>query len=146
MAMDPFTSKPNIPWSDGKAFAFTIFDDPDFQTVQRGAPVYSLLADLGFHTTRGVFPGTTATPTQDRIFTCHDPQHLEWLQSLQDGKLHPEFRRLMERLSRKHGWFVPVSTLLDHIGRHRGPVTINPEQRRILERRWLTHKIRFGTA
>ncbi|MEO8429923.1 MAG: hypothetical protein ABI592_00330 [Acidobacteriota bacterium] len=33
--------------------------------------------------------------------------------------LHPEFRRLMTRMSRLPGWFVPASTLLDHLGEQR---------------------------
>jgi hypothetical protein len=32
-----------------------------------------------------------------------------------DGRLAPTFRRLMTRLAAKPGWFVPVSTLLDHL-------------------------------
>ena len=43
-------------WPHGKQFAFTIFDDPDSQTLDAGRNVYSLLGDLGFKTTRGVWP------------------------------------------------------------------------------------------
>jgi hypothetical protein len=64
----------------------------------------------------------------------------------EQGKLHPRFRALMERLSRKNGWFVPVSTLLDYVLLARGPVTISARERAALERKWLFHKIRFGTA
>src|SRR5262249_16748538 len=32
----------------------------------------------------------------------------------QNGQLQHRFRALMERLSRKNGWFVPVTMLLDH--------------------------------
>ena len=38
----------------------------------------------------------------------------------QDGQLNLKFKRLMQRLSRKNGWFVPVSTLLDYIQQERG--------------------------
>jgi hypothetical protein len=61
------------------------------------------------------------------------------------GRLNPRFRSLVERLSAKKGWFVPVSTLLDHL-RTKNPMrVITDARRRQLERRWLLHKVRFGT-
>jgi hypothetical protein len=307
-----------IRWPDGKGFSFTVFDDPDFQTVERGRPVYDFLASLGFRTTRGVFPGLESTPPSVQSITCNDRAYLEWVLSLKElgfemgwhgaapgtstrestieglerfrrlfdgwpktgsqhyeckenmywgderlssaglrlaynlltrwrnhnvfhghvpghpnfwsdlcreriryvrnfvfadintladcpfmpyrdparpdvnlwyastdghnaetfvrvlseknqdrleaeggscimythfayqffrnGQLHKDFCRLMERLSKKNGWFVPVGTLLDHIGNQRGAVMLTQRQRSELERRWLIHKIRFGTA
>jgi hypothetical protein len=58
-----------------------------------------------------------------------------------DGRLNPRFRTLMERLSRKGGWFVPVTTLLDHIRQVRGDHVITPGERRRLERRWLRDQL-----
>ncbi len=43
-------------WPDGKKFAFTVFDDPDAQTEADSREVYSLLYDLGFATTKAVWP------------------------------------------------------------------------------------------
>jgi hypothetical protein len=57
-------------------------------------------------------------------------------------QLHPRFRELMTRLSRKNGWFVPVSTLLDHIRATRGPHTLTDAERRVLERRWMLDQAR----
>jgi hypothetical protein len=62
------------------------------------------------------------------------------------GALNRRFRELMERLSRKNGWFVPVGTLLDYLLEKRGPVEITPAQRTALEWRWLLHKVRYRTA
>jgi hypothetical protein len=62
------------------------------------------------------------------------------------GRLNPAFTGLMERLSRKNGWFVPVGTLLDYIRSQRGEHTITAGQRAELERRWIWHKARYGTA
>lgn len=307
-----------IRWPYGKQFAFTVFDDPDFQTYELGCPIYDFLGELGFRTTRGVFPGVETTPSEQQALTCADPRLLEWLlslrgqgfemgwhgaspgtsrraqtaeglerfrhffggfpltssqhyecqenlywgaqrlsspthqliyniltrwrnqnaffgdspqhelywsdmckerirfvrnfvfaetntfracpfmpyhdlarpdvnlwysstdghnaetftkalseknqdrleaeggaciiyahfayQFLQNGALDTEFRRLMNRLSRKNGWFVPVGTLLGYIAQQRDPVVITSAQRRALERRWLIHKVRFGTA
>ncbi|MEK6246653.1 MAG: hypothetical protein N2C12_00645, partial [Planctomycetales bacterium] len=41
---------------DGKQFAFTIVDDTDNGTVQNLAPVYELLTELGFRSTKTVWP------------------------------------------------------------------------------------------
>jgi len=61
-----------------------------------------------------------------------------------DGQLDARFRELTERLARRNGWFVPVTTLLDHLVERRGLTTITDAQRRALERRWLRSKIRVG--
>ncbi len=63
-----------------------------------------------------------------------------------DGRLDPEFRQRMERLSRKNGWFVPVSQLLDFLLNRNGAHTITDAERNRLERRWLMSKLRTGTS
>jgi hypothetical protein len=306
-----------VRWPDGKKFAFTIFDDPDFQTPTSGRPVYEFLTDIGIRSTKGVWPGHSGILPDNRWGTCMDPTYLEWILELQhrgfeigwhgsspktssreesreglqrfchlfghspqtmsqhydclenvywgdgrlsgpihrslyhlltkgrnnkftgnirdkpnywsdlcsenvkyvrnfvysdintlakcplmpyhdpdrpdvnywyasseganlysfnrmisernqdrleadggacimythfaygfvqDGKLDPRFRSLMERLSKKNGWFVPVARLLDWLMEQNGPITIDASQRRVLERHWLLDKIRFGSA
>jgi hypothetical protein len=63
---------------------------------------------------------------------------------VEDGRLDPRFERLMRRLSAKDGWFVPVTTLLDHLLEAQGRHVITAAERRTLERRWLAHKLRVG--
>ena len=91
MVTDRFISEPNrdwrppeVTWPDGKTFAFAVFDDPDFQTVERGRPVYDFLSGLGFRTTRGIFPGLKLTPASYYSVTCNDPAHLQWVLSLKE--------------------------------------------------------------
>lgn len=77
---------PRPAWPEGKSFTFTVFDDPDFQTLNAGSVVYAFLRDLGFRTTRGVW--TIPGPTGDANFgvTCADKGVLPWLTGLQrDG-------------------------------------------------------------
>jgi hypothetical protein len=62
------------------------------------------------------------------------------------GSLNKSFRDLMTRLSKKNGWFVPVSTLLDYLRLQRGEVVLNDQQRDQLERRWLWEKFFRGTS
>ena len=61
-----------------------------------------------------------------------------------DGRIDPRFERLMRRLGAKDGWFVPVTTLLDHLLETNGGHVISGAERRSLERRWLVHKLRVG--
>ena len=65
---------------------------------------------------------------------------------VRDGKLTPEFRRAMERLAKKNGWFVPVSTLLDFLAEQNGVTTLTPAVRRRIETRWLWEKLYRGTS
>ena len=44
------------------------------------------------------------------------------------------------------GWFVPVSTLLDHITAQRGEHVLTPRERAALENKWLWHKLRHGES
>jgi len=52
----------------------------------------------------------------------------------------------MERLSKKNGWFVPVSTLLDFLKKEIKAQEINPKQRRALEWKWLFDKLILGST
>jgi hypothetical protein len=312
----PARNPPRIEWPGRKAFAFTIFDDPDAQTRDTGRRVYAFLADLGFRTTRGVWPGPIVRQPNSSGETCQNPEYLQhtielqrlgfevgyhnttahsstrpeiaagldafrsyfghdpsamanhynaeaiywgrarvtppirgiytaatlgrtngvhfgeveghpsfwgdlcrdrieycrnfvyadvntlaacpwmpyhdparpfvkaWYSSsegsnvirlidmlseanqdrledeggaciiythfghgyVENGKLHSRFKELMLRLSRKNGWFVPVSTLLDHLRRLRPEHTITDRQRQTLERRWLLGKLLRGTS
>ncbi|HEX4748786.1 MAG TPA: hypothetical protein VH302_04525 [Bryobacteraceae bacterium] len=63
-----------------------------------------------------------------------------------DDNLDPRFRQLMERLSRKNGWFVPLTTVLDHLVQHHGIHTITPGERSRLEWKWLANKCFRGTS
>ena len=74
-----------IPWPHGKRFAFTVFDDTDSATLENVSPVYALLRDLGFRTTKSVWPiagdrGKAFLPGD----TCADADYREWLLSIHD--------------------------------------------------------------
>ncbi len=76
-------ASPRMTWPDGRAFAFTIFDDADHQTIQNGRPVYELLAEHGLRTTKSVWPlGGTQAPRIGGA-TCADPEHAAWCLDLQ---------------------------------------------------------------
>jgi hypothetical protein len=65
---------------------------------------------------------------------------------VRNGQLNPEFRRLMERIAKKPGWFVPVSTLLEFLKAKNGTTVLDGRVRRSLETRWLWEKLFRGTS
>jgi hypothetical protein len=92
-------------WPHGKSFAFSIFDDPDSQTVEAGREVYALLTDLGFRTTKGIWPIRGAGQPSDHGATCAEPEYRAWVQDLQrkgfeiglhNATLHTSDRRQTE--------------------------------------------------
>jgi hypothetical protein len=64
----------------------------------------------------------------------------------ESGQLNARFQMLMDRLSRKNGWFVPVGTLLDYIKQQRGSHVLTDQERNQLERSWLRHKLQVGRS
>lgn len=64
---------------------------------------------------------------------------------MQDGSLNPRFETLMRRLAALPGWFVPVSTMLDHL-REQDGWRPQPSVKEIsrLQRRWLRARMIHG--
>lgn len=62
----------------------------------------------------------------------------------ENGNINSRFKFLIKRLSKKNGWFVPVSTLLDYLLAVKGHHSITDKERNRMERKWLLHKIRVG--
>ena len=75
---------PKIAWPEGKQFAFTIFDDPDFDTLENVATMYSFLSDIGLRTTKAVWPLRGCGTPKIGGATCEDKQYLKQIVSLQD--------------------------------------------------------------
>lgn len=50
------SKRPSVSFPGGKQFAFTIFDDTDVATLEYIRPIYELLEQLGFRTTKSVWP------------------------------------------------------------------------------------------
>jgi hypothetical protein len=74
----------NTQWPDGKCFAFTIFDDTDWATVENVKPVYDLLTELGIRTTKSVWVFPARGRSVNGGATCEDKDYLRWVLSLQD--------------------------------------------------------------
>jgi len=65
---------------------------------------------------------------------------------VEKGRLREDFKAVIADVSRRNGWFVPVANLLDYLRASRPQPDLTAAQRGALERRWLAHKVRFGTA
>jgi hypothetical protein len=76
--------RPRIAWPGGKAFAFTVFDDPDDQTLDNGRPVYDFLGERGFRTTKAVWPLPGREHSRHEGTTCDDPAYRTWVRRLKD--------------------------------------------------------------
>ncbi len=72
-----------IEWPEGKSFAFTIFDDTDYQTATNVAPVYNFLSDIGLQTTKSVWPLLGKGVSRIGGTTCDDPAYRAWAVDLQ---------------------------------------------------------------
>jgi len=73
-----------IIWPDGKLFAFSVFDDTDWETVENVGPVYSFLRDKGIFTTKSVWPIRGSQKPYIGGDTCDDPEYLSWVKRLQN--------------------------------------------------------------
>ena len=62
-----------------------------------------------------------------------------------NGRCDLRTTQLLERLARRRGWFVPVSTLLDHLQQERGEHEISPAEFSAMERRWALDTLVTGT-
>jgi hypothetical protein len=65
---------------------------------------------------------------------------------VEDGRLKPEFVRLMTRLAAKGGWYVPTHVMLDYLVERRGTCVLPKDARDRLEWRWLGEKLFRGTS
>ncbi len=75
----------NIKWPNNHEFAFTVFDDTDFATLQNIKPIYSFLMDIGLKTTKSVWPlKSNVLKPHISGTTCADNDYLKWVQDIQE--------------------------------------------------------------
>ncbi len=73
----------HVRWPDGKAFAFTIFDDTDNATYKNVPPVYELLDGLGLRTTKSVWAVGGSGSARIGGQTCENADYRAWTLELQ---------------------------------------------------------------
>jgi hypothetical protein len=72
----------NVTWPNSHKFAFTVFDDTDWATIDNVKPVYDLLNGLGIRITKSVWVYEGGELPTNTGATCEDPAYVEWLYSL----------------------------------------------------------------
>ncbi len=90
-----------VRWPGGKAFAFTVFDDPDGQPLEVGREVYAFLADLGFRTTKGIWPIWGDQPRSDIGGSCDDPDYRDWCLALAEQGFEMGFHNATQYTSER---------------------------------------------
>lgn len=69
-------------WPEQKSFAFTVFDDTDWETVDNVGPVYAFLQEHGFRTTKSIWPNAVSRQPYIGGDTGANPAYLAWVKSL----------------------------------------------------------------
>lgn len=76
--------RPAVQFPGGKQFAFSIFDDTDVATLESIRPLYELLDQLGFRTTKSVWPLTyRGRSDYEGSDTLEDPAYASYVRHLQ---------------------------------------------------------------
>jgi len=94
-----------INFPDGNKFAFTIFDDTDYATIEKIKPIYDLLAELKIITTKSVwvFPSQNRKNQYYSSQTLSDPEYLFFIKQLQKSGFEIAFHNAsMESSDRKN--------------------------------------------
>lgn len=79
------TRWPPASFPGGKQFAFSIFDDTDDATLEYIRPIYELLDQLGFRTTKSVWPLPYEGPSDyEGSDTLDDPEYANFMRHLQE--------------------------------------------------------------
>jgi len=81
--MSTYPQKSGLDWPEDKQFAFTIVDDTDRSTVANVSAVYEFLHDLGFATTKTVWPMEPVTQPRTGGQSLEDREYRDWILELQ---------------------------------------------------------------
>lgn len=65
---------------------------------------------------------------------------------VENGHVRPEVLAILADLRKRHGWYVPVAELLDHIVSQRGVHELSKGERSRLETRWAIEHVGSGIA
>jgi hypothetical protein len=109
--------QPAITWPEGRRFAFTVFDDPDGQSLETTRHVYSFLADLGFHTTIGVWPLDLRREPNSGGETCANPEYLRFLLQLQSKGFEVGFHNAAPHSNTREETIEALNRFEDYFGK-----------------------------
>jgi hypothetical protein len=82
MEVKPGVQPATAKWPGGHAFAFSLFDDPDSQTLGGARMVYDFLSGAGLRTTVGVWPSGPTRQRNSYGETCANVEYCQYIQEL----------------------------------------------------------------
>jgi len=104
----------------GKRFAFSVLDDTDDATLENVGPVYALLRDLGFRTTKTVWP--LDCPEGSRNFfaaaTLQDKEYLGFVHGLAEAGFEVAFHGATMESSRRERTLEALEFIRSEFGRY----------------------------
>ena len=107
-----------IQWPDGKDFAFTIFDDPDLDTVENVQAIYSFLGDLGLRTTKAVWPIRGTGKPYIGGATCEEEKYLNMMLDLQGRGFEIALHNATYHTSTREQTILGLETFRRHFGHY----------------------------
>jgi hypothetical protein len=104
----------------GKRFAFSVLDDTDDSTLENVGPVYAMLRDFGFRTTKTVWP--LDCPEGSRNFfaaeTLQDKPYLGFVHELADAGFEVAFHGATMESSRRERTLEALELMRSEFGRY----------------------------
>lgn len=107
-----------IAWPANSSFAFSVFDDPDGQNLGTTRDVYSFLKDLGFRTTKAVWPLAPSLYTEDSGLTCENAEYLQVLKDLQQSGFEIAFHMATSHTSERARTELGLNRFREYFGRY----------------------------
>jgi hypothetical protein len=113
------SSRPPVSFPNGKQFAFSIFDDTDVSTFEYIRPIYDLLEQLGYRTTKSVWPlpydGDSDYRGSD---TLTDPEYANYVSQLQERGFEIAFHGARMETSERAEILAAFEKYEQILGRH----------------------------
>jgi hypothetical protein len=118
----PLPGEGSVSWPEGKRFAFTIFDDPDSQDEATSRLIYSFLEDLGFRTTKAVWPLEPRRTPNSPGETCASGSFRRHCQQLQERGFEIAFHNATLHSCRREETIEALDRFREYFGHD--PVTM----------------------
>jgi len=109
----------NVKFPGNRRFALSILDDTDDTTVETGQPVYDLLGDLGFRTTKTVWAFDSPEEEKGPYHmgqTMEDPAYRKWVVSLAEEGFEVAFHNASMASSSRERTEAAIDFLTDDCG------------------------------
>ncbi len=131
-----------VTFPEGKRFAFSIVDDTDCATLDYIRPIYELLTELGFRTTKTVWPLAYDGPCDDEgCDTLENPDYAAYMYQLQERGFEIAFHGARMVSSTRLDTEAALETYKVKLGRYPTVYAAHAGNRENLY--WHRHRFRF---